>query len=119
MRRYKADDEDDGKVQLLSLEALMEEGFGFTPLEALACGTAVITSNIPAFTELLGRDVPMVDPSDLPGLRGRMTEMLRDESARNDTVEAGRKKASPYTWEQCARRTCEIYRECLKSDPEA
>ncbi len=93
--------------------ASTEEGFGFTPLEALACGTAVIVSDIPAFNEILGQEVPMVDPSDLSGLRKKMTEMLRDESARNQVVAAGRKRTSRYTWKQCAQRTYEIYHSVL------
>lgn len=96
----------------LVLCASTEEGFGFPSLEALSCGTAVVTSNIPAFAETLGGDVPVFDPSDLPALRKIMTDMLKDESARKDVVKAGGKRVSRYTWRRCAERTCEIYREC-------
>ncbi len=97
----------------LAVCASTEEGFAFPPLEALACGTAVIASDIPAFAETLAGTVPMLNPSDLPGMRRTMTDMLKDESARGDVVEAGRKRAALYTWKRCAERTCQIYRECV------
>jgi glycosyltransferase involved in cell wall biosynthesis len=93
--------------------ASIEEGFGFPALEALASGTAVMASKIPAFSEVLGEDVPRFEPSDLPGLREMMTELLRDESARRDTVARGRKRAELYTWERCARRTHGVYQRSL------
>ncbi len=97
----------------LAVCASTEEGFGFPPLEALACGTAVIVSDIPAFAETLDGSVLMMDPSDLPGLRGTMMDMLRDKSAREDVVRSGQKRVSLHTWKRCAERTCRIYRECV------
>ncbi len=110
---------DDGDLEALYRQAELavcastDEGFAFPALEALASGTPVIVSDIPAFSEILGGDVPMFDPSDLPGLRATMTEVLRDGSARREIAEKGRKRAEQYTWERCARRTCGIYHRSL------
>jgi glycosyltransferase involved in cell wall biosynthesis len=110
---------DDGDLEALYRQAeyavcaSTDEGFAFPALEALASGTPVVTSDIPAFSEVLGDDVPMFDPSDLPGMRETMTEMLRDGSARREIAERGRKHAEQHTWARCARKTCGVYRRSL------
>jgi glycosyltransferase involved in cell wall biosynthesis len=93
--------------------ASTDEGFGFPALEALASGSAVAVSRIPAFSEVLGDDVPMFDPEDLPGLRKMMTHLLRDDSARREVAERGKKLVEQYTWEKCARRTFGVYLRSL------
>lgn len=96
----------------LTVSVSVEEGFGFTPLESLACGTPVLVSDIPAHRELLGDAVPMVGPEDLPGLREMITYVLKDNSAAGEIARKGREHIKRYTWEECAKRTCAVYREC-------
>lgn len=91
------------------------EGFGFPPLEALACGTPVISSDGGALAEIL--DTPAVIR---PGIldADRWVTAVRDLLRENDTQRAirrdtGRQHAARYRWDDTARRTWDVYRSVL------
>ena len=90
------------------------EGFGLPPLEAMACGAPVITSNISSLMETVGGAARLVDPKDVDDIARAMTEMLSDEKAREHYAELGRNHVKQFSWEQTALKTLEVYRQVLR-----
>lgn len=87
------------------------EGFGLPPLEAMACGTPVITSNTSSLPEVVGDAGIMIDPPDVDGLADAMHEVLTNEGLREDMIKKGLERAKMFSWEKCARETLEVYEE--------
>lgn len=99
----------------------MYEGFGLPPLEAMACGAPVITSDRGALPEVSGEGALVVDPDDCPGLGGAMLRVLTDAKLRHSLVEKGSAVARRFSWDKNARETLDVYRAVLRklgrSDP--
>ena len=91
----------------------VKEGWGLVALEALAAGLPVITSDIPVFREYLsdGEGALMVPAGDASALAEAMRRVASDANLRSRLAAAGPAVAGRYTWEACARRHAEIYRE--------
>jgi len=91
----------------------VKEGWGLVALEALAAGLPVITSDLPVFHEYLtdGEGVLMVPAGDASALAEAMRRVASDGDLRSRLAAAGPAVAGRYTWEACARRHAEIYRE--------
>jgi len=87
------------------------EGFGLPPLEAMACGTPVITSNTSSFPEVVGDAGIMIDPYDVDGLTKAMYEVLTNDGLREDMIKKGLKQTKKFSWEKCAKETLEVYQE--------
>ncbi len=90
------------------------EGFGLPPLEAMACGAPVITTNIPAITETVGSAAVLVSPTDVQALTKSITEVLTDPNQRQRLAEAGVRQAAQFSWEKTAKATLEVYLEAMK-----
>ena len=88
----------------------LEEGFGLPAIEAMACGTAVITSNVPSLVEVTGDAAIHVDARSVASIGDAMTRVMRDDSARATMIERGQRRAREFTWRRCAEMTREIYR---------
>lgn len=84
------------------------EGFGFPVLEAMACGTPVVTSAGSAMAESTGEDAALVDPADPESIAAGILRALEPDEALR-LAEAGRLRAAGYTWQNTARRTVEVY----------
>jgi glycosyltransferase involved in cell wall biosynthesis len=86
------------------------EGFGFPPLEAMACGTPVITTAISSMPEYIGEAGLLISPGDEQALLEAMDTLLHDEKLRIHLSEKGRKQAAGFSWNDTAQKTLEVYR---------
>jgi glycosyltransferase involved in cell wall biosynthesis len=89
------------------------EGFGFPPLEAMASGTPVVASNVSCLPEILDDAALLVDPSQVSAFSEAVEAVLTNQELRDRLVAAGRRRAGQFTWELCAERTVDVYREAL------
>jgi glycosyltransferase involved in cell wall biosynthesis len=91
------------------------EGFGWPPLEAMACGLPVITSNAASLPEVVGDAALIADPQDYEGLAHAIYRALTDQTLRESLIERGLKRASQFTWERTVRETWVVYEQVLGS----
>lgn len=89
------------------------EGFGLPPLEAMQCGTPVITSNTSSLPEVVGEAGIMVDPSDSDALCQGMLELYRSPRLRRELRQQGLQRAAGFSWERTVRETVRAYRQSL------
>jgi glycosyltransferase involved in cell wall biosynthesis len=89
------------------------EGFGLPPLEAMACGTPVITSNVSSLPEVVGEAGLTVDPMDSEGLAEAMSQVLSDGALRQSMRERGLARAGRFSWSKAARETIGVYQRAL------
>jgi glycosyltransferase involved in cell wall biosynthesis len=87
------------------------EGFGLPPLEAMACGTPVVTSNVSSLPEVVGDAGLTVAPEDVAGLCEALHRVLSDAALRDELVEKGKTRAASFTWDRAARQTTQVYRQ--------
>ena len=90
------------------------EGFGLPVLEAMACGTPVITSNVSSLPEVSGDAALHVDPLSTTEIAEALIKLDEDESLRTEIAQRGLLRAQSFTWEACARQTLEVYREVMR-----
>ena len=95
-------------ASLLAYPSLYE-GFGLPPLEAMACGCPVVTSNTSSLPEVVGDAAIMVDPYDVDALTNAMREVLTNNGLRKVMVEEGLKQAKKFSWEKTAQETQAVY----------
>jgi glycosyltransferase involved in cell wall biosynthesis len=88
------------------------EGFGFPPLEAMACGTPVLTANVASLPEVVGDAAVLIDPRDEAALADSIGRMLQDADLAS-LAAAGRARARQFTWQRCARDTLAVYMDAL------
>ena len=89
------------------------EGFGFPVLEAMACGTPVVTSTISSMPEVAGEAALLVDPYDVEAIAAAIARALSDEALRRDLIRRGFRQAARFTWERTARQLREVYERVL------
>jgi glycosyltransferase involved in cell wall biosynthesis len=91
----------------------LHEGFGFPPLEAMACGAPVLASNAPAMPEILGDAALLVDASDDLAFAEALARIIEDESLRRDLRARSLRRAARFDWRRTAEETLEVYRTAL------
>lgn len=89
------------------------EGFGLPIIEAMACGTPVITSNKSSLPEVGGEAAVALDPSDLSTLSAAIRRMCEDDEFRKTMQDASLRRAQNMRWDQTARETVRVYHELL------
>ncbi|MFP4439699.1 MAG: glycosyltransferase family 4 protein [Chloroflexaceae bacterium] len=85
------------------------EGFGMPPLEAMACGTPVVTSNSSSLPEVVGDAGLMVAPTDVDALAAAIMRLLNDDFLHADLRERGLRRAQQFAWRTTAERTRDAY----------
>lgn len=86
------------------------EGFGLTPLEAMACGAPTICSNTSALPEVAGDAALLIDPLDIGAIAAALSRVLGDAALRAALSQKSLAQAAGFSWEKTAKRTIEIYR---------
>jgi glycosyltransferase involved in cell wall biosynthesis len=87
------------------------EGFGMPPLEAMACGTPVVTSNTTSLPEVVGDAGLMVSPRDAEALAEALLRLLRDADLRAELRARGLQRARTFSWRASAERTLHVYEQ--------
>jgi glycosyltransferase involved in cell wall biosynthesis len=100
----------------LYLQPSLAEGFGLPPLEAMACGTPVLSSNAGSLPEVLGDAAVLLPPDGSDAAEqwaNAIVRLLGDDAARAQMAAAGLTQAARFTWERAAEHTLAVYREAL------
>ena len=86
------------------------EGFGLPPVEAMACGAAVVSTPVPAVAESVGDGAATFAPGDVDGLARTLRELLADDAMRSELAARGAAAVRSLSWNRTARATAEVYR---------
>ncbi|HOG30434.1 MAG TPA: glycosyltransferase family 1 protein [Vicinamibacterales bacterium] len=95
------------------------EGFGLPPLEAMASGTPVVTSNRSSLPEVVGDAAVLVDPYSAPSIAEGIRRVLADASLRRALSERGLARARQFSWEASVRRVHDVYMDVASGRPPA
>ena len=90
------------------------EGFGLPPLEAMACGTPVVTSNVSSLPEVVGDAAVLVNPENVFDIARGIRDVLLDRALRAELIRRGREQAARFSWSRTAREVLDIYREAAE-----
>jgi glycosyltransferase involved in cell wall biosynthesis len=90
------------------------EGFGLPPLEAMACGVPVMTSNVTSLPEVVGDGALLVDPYSVQEMAEGIKKITLDQDYREDIVQRGLARSTIHTWEKTVARTQAILLQCLQ-----
>lgn len=93
------------------------EGFGVTPLEAMACGTPVVVSNVSSLPEVVGDAALLVDPKNDEEITVALWRVLTDAALRAQLRAKGLRRAEAFSWERAACQTMEVYRKATGRTP--
>ncbi|MBU0646975.1 glycosyltransferase family 4 protein [Patescibacteria group bacterium] len=110
----------DNKLNILYNQALFYifpsfyEGFGLPPLEAMANGCPVISSNRTSLPEILGQASNYFNPEDQSDMLCQIERLINDSDLRKRLVKLGYEQIKKYSWKDCAKKTLEVYENCLK-----
>ena len=94
----------------------LHEGFGFPPLEAMACGVPVISTLSSSLVENLERAAELVASDDIAALADAMRRLLADDALRAKRRTQGLEQASHYRWDQTARETLKSYQAAMETE---
>lgn len=90
------------------------EGFGLPPLEAMACGTPVISSNTSSMPEVVGEAGILIAPGDTDAWVDALIRVINNQKQWQAMRDKGLKQAKKFSWEKCARETIAVYEKVVK-----
>jgi glycosyltransferase involved in cell wall biosynthesis len=90
------------------------EGFGLPPLEAMAAGAPVVTSNISSLPEVVGDAALLIDPMDASAIATAMARVLDDRELRAELIRRGRERVKTFSWERSVARIRQVYGELAR-----
>ncbi|HET8888979.1 MAG TPA: glycosyltransferase family 1 protein [Candidatus Angelobacter sp.] len=90
------------------------EGFGFTVLEAMACGAPVVCSGATSLPEVAGDAALYFDPHDPEEMASQLVSAFSDDALRASLIEQGRQNLQRFNWVETARQTLAVYRQALR-----
>jgi glycosyltransferase involved in cell wall biosynthesis len=90
------------------------EGFGFTVLEAMACGAPVVCSRATSLPEVAGKAALYFDPHDPEEMAGQLVHVFSDDALRDSLIEQGRQNLQRFNWAETARLTLTVYHQVLQ-----
>ncbi len=93
------------------------EGFGLPPIEAMACGTPVITSNVSSLPEIVGDAAIQVNPNDTLRMAEAMFQVLTVQNLRDNLIQKGLNHSKFYNWRKNSSRILEVYRLVVNGKP--
>ncbi len=89
------------------------EGFGLPPLEAMACGTPVVCTNVASLPEVVGDAARLITPTDVDDLAQALHAIATDDGLRATLIDQGHRRVAQFSWQRCAEETLAVYRETL------
>lgn len=89
------------------------EGFGLPPLEAMAAGVPVVSSNRTSLPEVVGNAGLLVDPDDMLEWTRSIKRVLSEEALRSRLIDEGRRRVREFSWQRTADATLDVYREAV------
>lgn len=96
----------------------LREGFGLPPLEAMACGTPVVASNISSIEGVVKDAGILVNPEDVVELKNAMIEVVANSSLKNEMKVRGLKRSKLFNWNDAAKETLKVYENRFENDLE-
>jgi len=101
------------KTKAYIFPSLME-GFGLPPLEAMAYGTPVVSSNTSCLPEVLGTAAEYFNPFNIQAMAAAIEKVITDDNLRSEMVAQGYSQVKKYSWEKMARETHALYMKVLE-----
>ncbi|MBA7627843.1 D-inositol 3-phosphate glycosyltransferase [subsurface metagenome] len=92
------------------------EGFGIPVLEAMACRTPVIVSNVSSLPEVAGNSAFLIDPYDVDSITDAIDRVLNSSSLQNRMRESGLKRVKEFSWSKAATETVKVYRKAYNKE---
>lgn len=89
------------------------EGFGMPCLEAMACGTPVLTSNLSSMPEVVGEAGILVDPYSIDDIGLKLKELMANPQLREKHRELGLEQCKKFSWEDSARKLHKVFEEVV------
>jgi glycosyltransferase involved in cell wall biosynthesis len=87
------------------------EGFGLPPLEAMAAGAPVITSNVSSLPEVVDEAAVLIDPTDAGSIAAAMARVLGDADLRAELIRRGHERVKAFSWRRSVARVRQVYEE--------
>jgi glycosyltransferase involved in cell wall biosynthesis len=111
---------DEDKAALISgatalVHPSLYEGFGFTVVEAMQCGTPVLCSNTSSLPEVAGDAAWLVDPLDVDALAQAILRVVQDAALRQSLIERGYAQAQKFSWQTCGSRVLSVLESVMRS----
>lgn len=91
------------------------EGFGLPPLEAMACGTAVIASKVASLPEILGDAAFWIEPHHTEDIASAFEKLVQDTSLRQTLIQKGFEQVKKFSWKKTAEETLKVYLKALEA----